>query len=663
MAKLIALEWDTHEARVAVASPRGNDLVVEQAFAVPLIPGPDDQAPTISQVGEQLAEVLRAKGLIGGDGMVALPRSSIELRTMTLPKAPPDEIPDMVRFQAMQAFTSIGDDWPLDFVELDAHDDSINVLAAVVSPKLVAQVQDVCAASDLKARRLVLRPFATVALLHRYESIDVFRDSLIVDMLPDGADLTVTSNGHVVFMRSVRLPMGDDEKAQVTALIGELRRTIGAAQNQMGDRRIEQIIICGDPSQHAALQQRVADALSLDVVPFAPFQAVRVTRQLKQDLPEDSGRFAPLLGMLASKATGADSTLDFLNPRKRPKPPSNKRRNVAVAVGVAVVLAVGAFVITIQKHTMDDEIARLTKESVALDAAVDRARNLVAQSDRIKVFTNGDITWLDEMREVATHLPDADHVILREISMGADRAGGGRMVLKGNVCSADVIAQLEQLLRYGDNTVRGKMGVIDRSNPDYPYQLNTTIHVPPDVQENGHSLGRPELDSQTKDSQDDAADKSDDESADESAGESAGDAKPANDMSETAAQPEEPSVEGSVDESESTPSAEPTLEGTPVEPDATPVAPTKPTPSKAEAAKSGEPQSEPIQSEPVKAEPAATAPAAKTEAKSPAAAAEQSDGAESSATKKEPGASEAPPNNPTEASGQGAAVKEGGQAS
>ncbi len=597
MANLIALEWDTHEARVAVASPRGNDLVVEQAFAIPLSGAADEGVPTISEVGQQLAVALSAKGLTGGDGLVALPRSSIELRTLMLPMAPPEEIPDMVRFQAMQAFTSIGEDWPLDYVELDRHDESINVLAAVVSPKEIKQVQEVCAASELKTRCLVLRPFAAVALLHRFESIDVFRGGLIVDVLPDGADLTVISSGQVVFMRSVRLPIRDDVKAQVAALVGELRRTIGAAQNQMGGSRIEQIILCGDESQHAVLRQRVAEALSLDVVTFDPFEAVRPTRQLKQNLPENSGRYAPLLGMLACKATGTGHTLDFLNPRKRPKPPSNKRRNVVIAASVAVVLALGTLVVMIQKQKLDDQIAQLNQESTELDVAVDKARNLVARVDRIKVFTDGDITWLDEIREVATHLPDADHVILHEISMGADRGSGGRLVLKGNVCSSEVIAQLEQSLRYGGNTVHGKMGVIDRSNREYPYQLNTTILVPPDVQKNGHSLGRPELDAAPESSPKGQAKET--PLADVTKHGATADEQS---NAETTVDAQTPDVDAAAKEPGD---AEPAREE-PVKPEPVDIEPVDKEPAKTEPAKTEPAKTEPAKTEPGKTEPAKT---------------------------------------------------------
>ena len=131
---------------------------------------------------------------------------------MSLPPAPPEEMPDMVRFQAMQAFTAIGEDWPLDFVELGAQDDALNVLAAVLAPKQVEQILQVCAASELKPRCLVLRPFAAASLLNRSQVLTAGRNALILDMLADGADLTAISNGQVVFMRTVRLPATDDPR-------------------------------------------------------------------------------------------------------------------------------------------------------------------------------------------------------------------------------------------------------------------------------------------------------------------------------------------------------------------------------------------------------------------------------------------------------------------
>jgi Tfp pilus assembly PilM family ATPase/Tfp pilus assembly protein PilN len=492
MAKLLALEWDEREARVAVATPRGSEVVVEEAFAIDISAvASEDVAGDPHEVGRRIAEALAQHGLTGSDALVGLGRASIELRSLSLPPAPPDELPDLVRFQAMQAFTAIGEDWPLDFVELGTQEDSLNVLAAVLSPKQVEQILQVCAASELKPRCLVLRPFAAASLLNRGHVLAAGRNALIVDMLADGADLTVISQGLVVFMRTVRLPATDDPNVQARALLGEVRRTIGAAQAQVSGQRIEQIIICGSASEHPVLAQSLTEALSLDVVLFDPFQAVRVAGPLQRQLPADSGRYAPLLGMLADEAAGVRHAIDFLNPRKRPTRRSHRRRDALIAAaGLAAVGVAGLAIWAGLKHR-DGQIADLRTQAAALDKQVEQARKLVAKADAVKDFTDGEVTWLDEMYELARRIPDADHVKLEDVRFGTDLKRGGVMTLKGNVKSSDVIAEFEDSLRYDGNVVAGRYGTIDRNQRDYPYLLDTTVVVAPDTYDRGRSQGRP----------------------------------------------------------------------------------------------------------------------------------------------------------------------------
>jgi Tfp pilus assembly PilM family ATPase/Tfp pilus assembly protein PilN len=490
--KVLALEWDGREARVVVATPRGSEVMVEDAFAIDISGvAADDTAGDSQEVGRRIAEALTARGLTGCDALVGLGRASIELRLMSLPPAPPEEIPDMVRFQSLQAFTAIGEDWPLDFVELTAQDDAVNVLAAVLSPKQVDQMLRVCAASELKPRCLVLRPFAAASLLNRSQVVAAGTNALIVDMLADGADLTAVAQGQVVFMRTVRLPASPDKEVQVRALLSEVRRTIGAAQAQEGGRPIEQIIICGSETEHPLLAKALSDALSLDVVLFDPFRVVRVAKALQDQPPADAGRYAPLIGMLADEVAGVRHAIDFLNPRKRPVPPSNRRRTViaaASALGVAVVLTAAVWA---GLRYLDGQLAELKTQAVDLDKAVDTAKKLLVKADAVREFTDGDVTWLDELRELAQRVPDADHLRLDDVGFGADLKRGGSLTLKGHVTSADVIADFEDSLRFNGNIVSGRYGTIDRNQREYPYVLDTTVVVVPDVYDQGRSRGRP----------------------------------------------------------------------------------------------------------------------------------------------------------------------------
>ena len=61
MAKLLAMEWDDREARVAVATPRGSEVVVEDAFAIDISGVVSADATDDSrEVGQRIAEVLAA---------------------------------------------------------------------------------------------------------------------------------------------------------------------------------------------------------------------------------------------------------------------------------------------------------------------------------------------------------------------------------------------------------------------------------------------------------------------------------------------------------------------------------------------------------------------------------------------------------------------------
>src|SRR4051812_36698464 len=116
MSRLIALEWDAKEARVAIGRSRVGGVTVDQAFVVPL-PEREEGKPE-PDVGSILARALADHGISRAEALVAVGRSNIELRFLSTPPVPEDELPEIVRFQAVRQFTTLGEDWPLDFVPL-----------------------------------------------------------------------------------------------------------------------------------------------------------------------------------------------------------------------------------------------------------------------------------------------------------------------------------------------------------------------------------------------------------------------------------------------------------------------------------------------------------------------------------------------------------------
>src|SRR5436305_12487790 len=115
MSRLIAIEWDAKEARVAIGRGRTGGVTVDQAFVVPL-PQREEGSTAEPDVGAILAKALADHGASRSEAIVAVGRANIELRFLSTPPVPEEELPDVVRFQAVRQFTTLGDDWPLDFV-------------------------------------------------------------------------------------------------------------------------------------------------------------------------------------------------------------------------------------------------------------------------------------------------------------------------------------------------------------------------------------------------------------------------------------------------------------------------------------------------------------------------------------------------------------------
>ena len=490
MPRLLALEWDAREARVAIARTRGNDIVVEHAFVVDLELG-EGQTPAESDVGKRLAAALAARNLGRTDTLVAIGRTNIELRQLTLPPSPFEELPELVRFQALRQFTTISEDWPIDFVHVDAgQSESLQVIAAAISPDLVKQIQGTCESADQTAKRLVLRPFAAASLLHRHDKNRQPPCTLMVDLLAEEADLTVMVDNQVAMMRTVRMSTGNGAEAQSRALLGEIRRTIAAAQNQLSGHRVERIVFCGDGSDQTTLKTLVEDKLACTVEMFDPFSELQVENELAQSKPEHLGRFAPLLGMLADEAAGAAHGIDFLHPREKAKPPSLWRKNgVYIGIGVAACAAIALFLL-ISRMDMDAQIADLQSESRSLEKTVAKAKEKSDDLRRIEEFLSTDYSWLDELKLLSDTLPPADDVILTHLTMIAIPSGG-QISLDGYTRESSHIEDVQRALRGGGRRVIPKGGGIDPRHDGFQWQFKELIILPPRTDLTANVVAKP----------------------------------------------------------------------------------------------------------------------------------------------------------------------------
>jgi len=472
MSRLLALEWDTREARLIVGRSVARNLTIDAAFSVALDSSQGDS------LREQLAAAVASRGLVRGEWLVAVPRSRVELRVLQVPPVPDDELPDVVRFQAVRQFSALAEDAPLDFVRLDGGQASqVRVLAASLAPQVLDDLRAQCAACHGTPQRLVLRPFASASLFRRSNQDPQCR--LLVEMLAEEADLTVLVRGQAVMVRSVRLPSEDP----AVPLIGEIRRTIVAAQNQVGEETVRVVTLVGDPQQLAPLQSKLSEQLGLQVDVFDPFAAVRVAAENMPSLPEHRGRYAALLGMLCDEAEGQPHGIDFLNPRRRPTP-ANKRIRYAVLGGVAATCAIVLLVmITSYVGRLDSRIRGLQATSRELDDQVKMAEKTKADVAEIDKFVLGDVNWLDELFRMSAAAPSGKDAIVEQASFNSIPSGGGQILLEGYVRTPETISILEVALRSPQHQVTGTGAQRVDRRQDLPWEFKERINIlPPDLE-------------------------------------------------------------------------------------------------------------------------------------------------------------------------------------
>ena len=471
MPRWLALEYDRNQARLAAVNVRGDQTLIEHLVAVPL--GADDDP------GEALAAAIRQKRLSRAPALVSIPRASVELKPLTLPPSPDEELPVMVRFQAMREFNTLGAEWPLDYLPLTtAVNEPRQVLAAAISPETLNEVQQLCQKLGVEPQRIVLRPCAAASLFNRREESRRQSMCLLVDLLPGEADLTAISDGNVVFTRTARLAndvVANPEECR--ALISEVRRSLAAVHHQVGSGRVEAVYLWGDTPAHEEVAQKLAESLQLPVQTCRPLDGLQVSSN--EPLTERPEHFVALLGALVDQAEEAAPTFDFLNPRKAPPPPSKARTMILVAAAAAVVVLGGLWLFYRTIADLDQQIADADSRIRSSEPMVKKAQELQARVDTVKGWQASNISWLDELYYLSERSPDFRQAVLTRLQLSAHSAGGGDIQLEGLVQQSGDVDELERALGDDQHRVEGKSRQREPKSPRYAWRFRSQVLVAP----------------------------------------------------------------------------------------------------------------------------------------------------------------------------------------
>ncbi|MEC7678962.1 MAG: hypothetical protein VX694_06785 [Planctomycetota bacterium] len=462
MVKKLAVDWDEHEVRFVAAQCSGKSLKVTEARVIPF------EGRSVQEI---LASQIQNAGHEDAETLVSIGRGKAELRELQLPPVPVEELPDMVRFQSLRSFATVGENAAVDYLVTKQLETGVEVISAAVAPQNLQSVRSDMEALNLKVKRIGLRPLAAAALHLERESDSSVGEVVLIDLLSDSAEIVVARKGKVVFVRTVRMP--STASARGKALAGELRRSLLACG--VTDQ-LKRVVLWGTPEVHSTEIPLLEEAVGCSVQLINPFDLVDVGR--KVELPEHVGRLAPLLGLMLADEIAPERLIDFLNPRKPEiKTVSPYRKLLLVGIPVAACLLL-AFVVYQKIASLDLQIAKLTSENAAMQDDVKRADASLAKTETVDTFLDGDVNWLQEIRRMATEMPASEQMIIRGVSASVNaRAGGGVLKIEGGAVNPAVIDEFEKALRDENHQVNGTGASEQKTEDAYRWEFSESIQV------------------------------------------------------------------------------------------------------------------------------------------------------------------------------------------
>jgi Tfp pilus assembly PilM family ATPase/Tfp pilus assembly protein PilN len=490
MPRILAIDWDRNEVRAVLISAGATGSSVAGAWAASLSTA-DPAGLSGKQIGGRL--VAAVAGQISGKvtTLVGIGREHVQIKLLSLPPAPPEELPDLVRFQAERELTALGPDAALDFIPIAGDAQTQNqVLAFALNPAGMAEAREVCEALSLEIGRIEVRGCAATAFASRASGIATTEVALIVNPLAEEADLAVQADDKVILLRTVRLPDPSQTEARQRALIGEIRRTIAAVRQQLTDRQVDKVIICGnEPS--IGRSSNLADELKVAVSLIDPLAQAPAGLSSKNVPPESIGRFGAVLGMALSEVDRRAPIIDFANVRRRVELRRFSRVHIlAAGVAAAAVLWFAAHLWQ-QISAPTRELAELQARIRDVESQAETYKDVTAQAAIVERWAATDVDWLDELEKIAKRVrpkpltakdfPVASDAVLTQLRIvrpsGVD-AAGGRLHLQGVAKNSAAVKDLEERLGDDKHRVIPGLGKTDRSTPGYDWSFGLEVRVP-----------------------------------------------------------------------------------------------------------------------------------------------------------------------------------------
>ena len=469
MSNWVTLSWDSHQILLLTAKGKRGRPQFDRAIRI------STKNLNFGQIKEKMRHLVQSEKLAKAETLVVLGRSLVELRTLTFPNVPDDEIPEMARFTAGKEFSELDSNQGFDiFVLPEIEKGKKTVLASAVGKSKLNEIRELCLFSGLTLKCLTFGPLESVAVFAKNHSFTSSKTQLLIEFCEHSTTFSLLYQNYPVFVRSIS--NGFDSKTEnATWLVPEIKKTLFSGLQHLPINKIEQVVISGEQEKYGDLTQTLAEKMQVPVLVLSPWENIARTGEIKNQLPEHAEEFAPLLGAMIPFSSKKPNPLDFLNPKRKNE--SQQQRQLAnVAVMIAILLFAALVFWGYQRRTtVVRENKILGAKITSLTAELDKSEQKRNQADAVESWKKGQVFWLNELHWLSENIPKSEDALLTSLQLRSLLTGSGEMKFQGNARSDSVVPVLESSL--SDETHRLKSHkTSDSSNvKNYPYTFDVTI--------------------------------------------------------------------------------------------------------------------------------------------------------------------------------------------
>ena len=482
MAEYLALDWDDQRlvgvaAQVASksATVRG---VLDFQWAEGELPSEQPEA-----AGKRLKAELEKASISGAPVIVSLPREEAIVRLLELPECSDDELPELVRFQAVTRSAVPLDKLLLDYLPLPSLKDAPGrrVWMATIGKTLSDRVDTLLSAAGLQAAAIRLSSLGAAELIAHQSSTGAASDTavLIVSCVDLRVEVTAIWQQRIVMMHAATLSSHDPPEAQLAQILAETARSTVALTQAAPGLQIGSGWLIGPRTADSPLAQMLAERLGFKFhVLTDPATTPGVTADSDGALAHSPLAGAPLGQLLAQGGPRVDS-IDFLHPRRQHPKPDRRKLYMALGGAAAVLLLAGIW-LAIQNRVwhLEDQIASIEEGNKKAQDLLKKNTALIETAGSVKDWTQRDIDWLEQFRLIEGAKGGADKLYLTNFDANVgSRDKLAVIVAAGRAKLAPEVDDFEDKLHALGYGILPKEISEDASDPLYPVKLDLSLDI------------------------------------------------------------------------------------------------------------------------------------------------------------------------------------------